>query len=42
MMKLFGIKNIVYSNENGYFTKIKLMNFKSDIVSKGMKELYRL
>lgn len=41
MLKLFGVNKIVYSNENGLFYKTKLVDFTTNIVSKGMKGLVK-
>lgn len=38
-MKLFKIKYIIYSNEYGEYTKIKLNNLTTDVISKGMKQI---
>jgi len=38
MMKLFGVKNIIYSNEYSLITKIKLIELKTNVISKGMRE----
>lgn len=38
-MKLFGIKYIIYSNEYSGITKIKLNDFNTNKISRGMREL---
>lgn len=37
MMKIFGISKIIYSNEVNNYIKIKLNNFSTTQVSKGIK-----
>lgn len=34
-IKKYGLKKIIYSNDDGYLEKIKLNNFESDYISKG-------